>query len=121
MFTWSWYKQKNTKKIINLKTNQQIFNASSFQLLSTDFAHTKLKLGQEIPRHRHSIVFLYLHVHPNFEELHFSSFSLLTMEFSSSSVKSTKINIEYMYYVTVPSKSIWCRIWARYNRAAKHM
>lgn len=111
---------KKYRKINNLNINQQIFNASSFQLLSTAFAHTKLKLGQKIPRHRHSILFLYLRVHPNFEELHLS-FSLLTTEFSSSSVKSTKINIEYMYYVTVPSKSIWCRIWARYNRAAKHV
>lgn len=112
---------KKYTKLNNLKINLQIFNASSFHLLSTDLAHSKLKLGQEIPRHRHSTVFLYLRVHPNFAELHFLSFSLLTMEFSSSSVKSTKINIEYMYYVTVPSKSIWCRIWARYNRAAKHM
>lgn len=62
---------KKYTKINNLKINQQIFNASSFQLLTTDFAHSKLKLGQEIPRHRHSIVFLYLHVHPNFEDCTF--------------------------------------------------
>ena len=41
---------------------------------------------------------------PGIRDLKEIQFLLLIMEFNSSSVKSIKINVKYMYYMTVPSK-----------------